>query len=135
MTLADPIYFPDAVAAVLDYLRTRSSLTGVPLRQTVPNPRPATFVIVQRTGGARRHLVVDDAYLTVEAWAPTEAEAHDIAQTVRAELHAAQSSFLTGSVFCYRVDEVGGLAMQPDPESARPRYIWTASVSLRNGPV
>jgi metal-dependent amidase/aminoacylase/carboxypeptidase family protein len=125
-----PVTFPDAAAAVIAYFNTVASLAGVPIHQVEPNPLPATFVLVKRIGGHARNLVIDDAYLTIEAWAPTEAEAHDVAQHTRAEIHAAVGHYL-GTQFCYRVDEIGGLAMSPDPDTAKPRYTWTVSVSLR----
>ena len=125
-----PVTFPDAAAAIIAHFNTVSTLAGVPIHQVEPNPLPPTFVLVKRVGGHNRNLVIDDAYVTIETWAPTEAEAHDLGQITRAELHAAVGAYL-GTQFCYRVDEIGGLAMSPDPTSFKPRYTWTAAVSLR----
>lgn len=125
-----PVTFPDAAAAVIAHFNTVSSLTGVPIHQVEPNPLPPTFVLVKRIGGHARNLVIDDAYLTIETWAPTEYEAHDLGQITRAEIHAAVGHYM-GTQFLYRVDEIGGLAMSPDPDTATPRYTWTVSVSLR----
>jgi len=130
----EPVLFPDAAAAVITYLGGLSSLSGVPIRHTEPNPLPPTFVLVHRTGGQVRGLVVDDAYLTIEAWSPTAEGAHDLLQVVRSEIHATAGHYITPSALVYRVDEIGGVIWQPDPDTARPRYAWTASVSLRGGP-
>ena len=43
----------------------------VPAVTVVPNPRPATFVQVLRTGGPRMTFKSDGPILTVTAWAPT----------------------------------------------------------------
>jgi hypothetical protein len=123
------VVFPDAVYEVGSYLASRLTARGdaTPVYSRVPNPRPATFVRVIRTGGPRRNLVVDDAQITVEAWAATDEAAHDLAQLCRAILLASPGD----SDLIRDVGEVGGPGLQPDPDSNTPRYVFTHLVALR----
>lgn len=123
------VVFPDAVYEVGSYLASRLTARGdaTPVYSRVPTTRPATFVRVIRTGGPRRNLVVDDAQITVEAWAATDEAAHDLAQLCRGILLAAP-----GVATAVRdVQELGGPALQPDPDSETPRYVFSHVVSLR----
>lgn len=67
----------DVQAAVRAALE--SSLPGVEVRVSVPDPRPARLVVVTREGGARRDGLIDAAGIGVSVWAPTEAEASALA--------------------------------------------------------
>ena len=123
------IVFPDAVELVADLLRT--ALTPTPVVARVPNPRPASFVTVSRTGGTRRNDVVDDATITVHAWyAGSEEAAHDLAQQARAWLHATVGQPVNG-VVVYRCDELAGPYLNPDPVSEVVRYTFSVQVAVR----
>jgi metal-dependent amidase/aminoacylase/carboxypeptidase family protein len=111
-----------AVATIIDAATTAAVVTRV------PNPRPPAFVLIRRTGGTARGVVVDDAQVTVESWAATDEASHDLAQIARQALHAAAEAG-TGQV--RRVQEFSGPALLPDPESLQPRHSQTFSVSLR----
>lgn len=124
--MIEPILFPAADTLVIDYL---GSVLTPTVHGKVPDPRPAEFVTVQNTGGARRNLVTDGAQLTVEAWAETDTDAHDLAQLARAYLNALVGESLDG-VAIYRVDEVSRPVPLPDP-SEQPRYSFTSVVALR----
>jgi metal-dependent amidase/aminoacylase/carboxypeptidase family protein len=131
--MAERILFPDAVAAVVGALNDQLDdlgFSGVPVRSRVPNPRPARFVTVFRTGGPRVNVVTDSAQITVEAWAASDHDAHDLAQAARAILNSLEAT-VTGGATVYGVDEFSGPAYLPDPESAQPRYTWSASVNIR----
>lgn len=123
------VTFPDSAALVISYLN--ANLTP-PVGSRIPNPRPAAFVTVQRTGGPKRNLVTDSPQLTVESWAATDAAAHDLAQQARALLNDLGDSVKSISgVAVYRVDEVSGPADLPDPLSNQSRYTQSFSVALR----
>lgn len=124
--------FPDSAAAVISVV---DAAVAEPVRSRPPNPRPAAFVTVRRVGGVRRNLVVDEATLSVEAWAATEQAAHDLAQQARAAIHAAQGTVVAGYGTCYRSDEVGGPVWDPDPESEQARYSFSVSVAFRGSSV
>lgn len=121
------VVFPDTVAVALSWLREQLAEECV---SRVPNPRPARFVLVRRVGGPRRDLVTDEATVTVEAWAATEQDAHDLAQLARAALHT-----LAGrkhdDITVYKVGEFAGPASLPDPESDQPRYTLTMTIAAR----
>lgn len=128
MNLAEALTFPDVEALLVGALR---AVLDAPVYVTIPNPRPATFVRVVRSGGPSVG-VVDDALVTVEAWAPSTVAAAALARTVRAQLSAlAYARLATGDVI--RVREAGGPANDPDPTSGSPRYSWTVEVRTRGG--
>lgn len=126
--MSELITFPDATAVVLSAMSTLS----VDTYSRVPTSRTATdsFLVCRRVGGPSRSMVVDDATVTLEAWAPTDPEAHDLLQDARAILHSLVGTKVDG-VAVYRVQEFAGPAFLPDPESDHPRCTLTASVSLR----
>lgn len=124
--MSETIVFGDATATALSIL---ASLPD-PGFGKVPNPRLGRFYVVRRVGGPKRNVVTDQATLTVESWAESTEEAHDMAQLARAALNAAQGSIVLG-IPIYRVDEASGPADLPDPLSGQPRYSQTFSVALR----
>lgn len=123
------VVYPDAEALVLDAIADELSVTK---HSVVPTDRDGTetFLACRRVGGPNRDVVVDDATLSIEAWAPTKAAAHDLIQQARGVLHSLVGSQLDG-VPVYDVSEFAGPAYLPDPDSSHPRYTLTASVSLR----
>lgn len=127
MSTTAVVVFPDATDVVRTLLDT--ALTP-PVRSKVPNPRPAEFVTVRRTGGVRRDLVADNAQVTVESWGATEEDAHDLAQLARAHIGAAPGSVVNG-VSIYRVTEQAAPGILPDPLSDQPRYTQTFIIALR----
>lgn len=127
------ILFPDAVAAVISALNAQLpdlGFTGVPVRTKVPNPRPARFITVFRTGGPRLNIVVDSAQVTVEAWAADGGSAHDLAQAARAIINSLEGTSVSGTLM-YGINEFSGPADLPDPESGQSRYTWSTSVNTR----
>lgn len=131
--MAERILFPDAAAAVIGALNAQLpalGFTGVSVRSRVPATRPARFVLVFRTGGPRFGIVTDAAQLTIEAWAASDADAHDLAQAARAVLGGLEGT-VTGGVTFYGIDEFSGPGYLPDPQSAQARYTWSVSAQVR----
>jgi hypothetical protein len=123
------VTFPDAVALLIDYLNDN---IVEPVVHRIPNPRPATFVTVRRTGGPKRNLVTDQAQVTVESWAASDEDAHDLAQEVRALLNDLGDGVKSlDGVAVYRCDELAGPADLPDPLSDQARFTQSFSVALR----
>lgn len=60
----------------------KSALGDVPVRVNVPGERPGTVTVVRRCGGARQDALVDSPQVEVLMWAPTEAEAEELAERV-----------------------------------------------------
>jgi len=125
--VAELIVFPDVEQLLIDYL---TPSLAVPVGTAVPNPRPTSFVTVNRFGGPRRGLVVDDAQLGFEYWAERESQAAQLAQLVRAHINALQGQRVNG-VQVYRVREFAGPANLPDPLSGQPRYVQQFGVQVR----
>jgi hypothetical protein len=127
------ILFPDALVAVIGALNAQLAAfgyTGVSVRSKVPNPRPARFVRVFDTGGARANLVTHAAQLTVEAWAASDGDAKALAFACWAIVTGLEGT-VTGGVTVYGVNDFSGPAFLPDPESDQSRYTWTTSVNVR----
>lgn len=129
---AETIVFPDATLTIVDILEAALPGFGcdVPIGGHVPNPRPAVFVRVLRTGGVRATLVTDAAQVTVESWASRTGDAHDLAQLVRAVLLAAP-----GAAGVVAVEELSGPADLPDPESNQHRFTQSFLVHTRGAAV
>ena len=113
-------------AALVGYLATKVT---VPVSTRVPNPRPASFVRVQRTGGAGQNLVQERPVVLVECWAATDTAAWALAvkawgalqgrepvSTQRRRPHARQRHrrFVPGQL--------------PDPSTTSARYQFTAEL-------
>lgn len=127
------VVFPDAAAVVCSVISAGLPAQGfedVPVGTVVPNPRPAAFVRVLRTGGPQDTPVTDLAQLTIEGWATAEATAHDLAQMCRALLQAAIGTVVNGAPI-YGYQEMNGPQNLPDPTSAMPRYSFTIRYRLR----
>jgi hypothetical protein len=127
------ILFPDAAAAVIGALNAQLPELGfasVPVRSRIPSTRPTRFVLVFRTGGPAVNIVTDLVQLTIEAWASSDAEAHDLAQAARAIVGGLEGS-VTGGVTVYSVTEFSGPAYLPDPASDQSRFTWTTSITTR----
>ena len=131
------IVFADAAAVIADYLRFQLAAfeSPAPVATRVPPSRPSIFVLVRRLGGPRLNVVADEPLIGVECWAPTEGDAHDLAQLCRALIHAMRGTE-QGGVAVYRIAEAAGPQELPDPLSNDPRYVFTVSVAVRgSGPV
>jgi hypothetical protein len=133
--VAEVVVFPDVVAALCDWLRTEldgRGYTGIHVGVEVPTVRPARFVRLQDTGGTRNTdpgVPVADKQVTVEAWADSQAAAHDLAQVCRGLVWASLGSVTAVTV--YRVVEVAGPGYQADPLSDQHRYTATFLISHR----
>lgn len=123
----EAIVYPDAVDVAITWLTANLGPIVLP---RVPNPRLSQMVIVRRTGGARLNLVADNPTLTVEAWAQTDEDAHDLAQEARGYLLAMRGEVI-GGVTVYRTADVGGPGLLPDPLSTQSRYTFSVSAAMR----
>lgn len=109
---------------MLDFFIPRFS---EPVSTVVPNPRPALFLRVWRSGGTALNRVLDAPLITVEGWGDDSTDALRITSE-------AQSHILNGHRalrYVRRVVEVGGVHSMPDPETDTPRYRFTCSMHVR----
>lgn len=129
--MTETIVFPDVAAAVIAYLREQlvSVWVGhIPPKDTATRTQ---WVTVTRSGGTVRDRVVDEAQITVDVWAQKTVDAADLAQLVRAHLHALRSQTTPGPVVFYSIQEFSGPAWLPDPVTDRPRFRQTIQIGAR----
>jgi hypothetical protein len=125
--------FPDAVELVRNWLVDHLDvpvLVDIPNDDVHPDHRPATFVRIGLTGGAQHNIVVDAPRILFEAWAPTKAQAHDLAQLARSLVRHLPDQ--RGAV--QRVEEMGGPTDLPDPLSKAERFTFVLVVHTRGVP-
>jgi hypothetical protein len=136
MSIYPVVVMPDAVYVLGAFLQSELPDYGwtVPVRDRVPETRPSRLVVVRRVGGVRRNEVTDEPMVTVEAWAPTHQEAQDLCALSRALIHALPGT-VQSSVPVYRVTDVAGPQLLPDPLSNHPRYSCTLTVAMRGATV
>lgn len=134
---------PDAEAAMVAHLLAALAVqegfeevdvvASLPTRTEDYTPAPET-VVVRRTGGAERDLIVDVAQLTLTSWAPSpddEERASAIARRVHAIVRAAERAGCLGELVCSEVRALSTPYADPDPTTARARYSATYTVALR----
>lgn len=118
---------PDVEALVVAYLTDR--LGDVTVAVKVPNPRPSPLVRVWRTGGPATNRVLDEAQITVQAWATTTLAAADLAGTCRDLLLAAANR--DAIPLLRRAEDVSGTYYDPDPDVTDARYTATLRLAVR----
>jgi hypothetical protein len=118
---------PDVEALAVAFLKT--VVAPVKVATKVPSTRPASCVRVYRTGGSAVNRILEEAQITVDAWAATEVEAFELASDCREALlnKASQMPLVRGA------SEVGGLHFNPDPGTNTPRYRFTVGLMVRAG--
>jgi hypothetical protein len=78
-----PIHeFIDVEAALITWLDGK--MPGVPASADIPEPRPTTFLTVSQTSGYVTSVAVYHVTVSIRCWAPTRAEANDLARAVMA---------------------------------------------------
>lgn len=122
-----PVTFGDIEEALRVYLNGELDVSAY---VSIPPERPDSFVSIVRNGGTKRDLITDSATVSFDAWGQVPSEAHDLAQEVRAAVHALPGQTI-GQMTVYRVQEFGGPANLPDPVSNQPRYTLTLSIDVR----
>lgn len=112
----------DVEQALVEWL---PGAVGVPCFADVPDPRPDSFLTVERTGGSSS-LGVDRPGVAVQAWAPTRERASRLALTARDAL-VLRSAEIPEICRC-SVDSVYNF---PDPDSGSARYQLSVSLACR----
>lgn len=98
-----------------------------------PNPMSGRVVTVRRSGGLRGAVfVTDQAWLSVECFAPTAEATADLAHHTWGLLFAMQGKVIDG-IQCYRVQDLAAPADMYDPEAQRDRYVMSVQASFRAG--
>lgn len=112
----------DVEQALVEWL---PGAVGAPCFADVPDPRPDSFLTVERTGGSAS-LGVDRPGVAVQAWAPTRAAASALALAARDAL-ILRSTEIPEICRC-SVDSVYNF---PDPDSRSARYQLSVSLACR----
>lgn len=122
--------YPLATPVVVGWLTTQFAGSGVVVATKVPNPRPAELVKPRRVGGPARNLVLDAPMFLFECWSTTGPAAEQLCELTRGYVLAFNGETF-GGVWCSHVDEIGGPVDFPDPDSAQPRWTYSAQLLLR----
>lgn len=121
------VQFRDALAIVIPEI---DADIDAAVSSIIPKPRPASFVVLTRSGGPAATVVSDGAQITADSWAPTQPEAAELAQEVRASFYRLDGARVDGAQI-YRVEEFSGPTSTPDPATGTPRYRQTFTVHIR----
>ncbi|MEU6376815.1 hypothetical protein [Streptomyces sp. NPDC046909] len=136
--MTTPLFvFPDAEAVAVTVLRA-----GLAAGTTVGTEWPPDLltevktgvVSVTRGGGAVvQRGVLEDVTLDIDVLAATKAQAHDLAQLVRAHLRAAEGTSAGGAqIYSVADTSLIWLPHQPDAETTPiPRYVLVMQMRLR----
>ena len=89
---------------------------GVPAHDAPPDPRPRRFATVERVGGESA-VGIDRPVLAVQLWAPSNAEAEELALECRDALN-----LRAASIPCVHGVHAGSPVSFPDPDSRSARY-------------
>ena len=116
--------FPDVDAMLVSFLTPRVT---VHVHVTVPAQRPASFIRAWRNGGSASNRILDNATVTVDAWAESSVEAATLAEDVRGLFHHSY----TAMPLVRGVEEISGPYSIPDPESGSPRYRFSVRLRVR----
>lgn len=121
------IRFPDIEGVLVAHL---GGLLAQEVGTKVPNPRPESFVRLRLVGGSRRDLVTRSALVLFECWAGDTVTASDLGDEVLARVWEMPDIDVQGAVI-RRVQEIGGLQSNPDPETESPRYQFTLQIDVK----
>lgn len=109
----------DIEAAMVAWLNANF---GCEAATEVPNPRPKRFVSVERTGGPSDRFT-DSPTVALQCWAPTRAEAADMACRLR--------DMLPSFVYEANIREVGVNSLANFPAADSPRYQLVVNIRTR----
>lgn len=105
----------DAERVVVDYLN--ASEVGATAYYDVPSKRPASFVVVERTGGPRGECGTSVPMLDLQCWASSRGAAAALAQAVEDALDA-----MPGDVENVSGVDITSTFRDRDLDSGTPRY-------------
>lgn len=131
------VVFPDAEQVTVVLLRAAlgtGPLVGTEWPAHLEDVLLAGVVAVSRGGGAWvQKWVTEDVTLDIDVMAASKKQAHDLAQLVRAHLHAAEGTVVTGARI-YGVSDTSliWLPFSPSAETDPiPRYVLVMQARIR----
>ena len=108
----------------------------VPVVGQTPNPQPGAWMLVERVGGVTGGRNTDYPMVSIETWAPTKAEASELAHHAW-RLLTRDLPPLIGGVRILRRVPVSGSSYQPVPSSGDYRYRCSVQIKhhvMKEGP-
>lgn len=87
-----------------------------------------SFILLIALGSTRTGPATEQSMITLLCSAPTKAEASRLARNVRSDVHALGE--IAGRPV-YEIQDVGGPASDPDPDTGAPAYRYTALITTR----
>ena len=114
---------PDVEAMLVKFLAPIDVQVGT----KIPNPRPASFIRLVRTGGAASNRVVETVNITVTCEAASSVDANELAAKARQML----LNEYTRMPLVRGIREVTGPYYNPDPDTNRDRYTFTVALIVR----
>ena len=112
-------------AAFLVVAALNAAGIGATAYPQVPGTRPASFLVVERTGGSDANRVQSTASVDVDCWADTAFNASELAGAVRDALLALPDS--EPNVFHVSITSTYN---NPDIDSGSPRYTVGADLTV-----
>lgn len=119
--MGEAIRFGNTPATVRAYLLGALDAVEV-CAGSIPNPRPAKFVMLEPAGGDDLSVIHDGQIVIVDSWGATSREAYDLAQDVRAYLKAMRNYQSADGQLIYSANSLGGVVWMPDPDAKAPRF-------------
>jgi hypothetical protein len=130
---AEVIVFPDAVGAILSFLKARLLARGQAAEVGSRKGRETRFVRVTQAGGTRLDIARMQPRILVECWDPEEVKAYRLASLCAAELEAAtrsQQPIAPGVWIGGTPEDFPVPVSFPDPLTASPRFQFVATPTL-----
>lgn len=121
---------PDVEKAFVGYL---NNLLAPQVSTRVPNPRPASFGRVQVVGGDAPSVALDAPRLLFEFWGADQGAAWTLAREAWAHVAATRAQWV-GDVFVLSLTQSRPVNF-PDPDTASPRYQFTADLRVAMSPL
>lgn len=107
------------------------SSVGAPVSTRVPNPRPASFVRVTRTGGFRSNTGQSQPRILIECWGGSDSAAWALVEKTWPLIASSdEPDQIAPGVEVMSVDDLGEPVNFPDVSSGSPRYQFTAQLTV-----
>lgn len=117
----------NAEAVVIAALKAQPAIT-VDVATRVPNPRPASFIRVNRIGGVQINMVQERPIILIECWGATETAAWLLCMTAHEALEGRDPLEVNGVELMDR--EVTSPVNYPDPSTSSPRYQFQLQTTI-----
>lgn len=130
----DAILFDSPAALAISFLNEKFQSHGLSVGHVGTNfpadPLPDRFIVITRTGGLRRNLVLEDGVLFSEVYGASEWDTDEFTRLVVAWLTSMDGATVDG-VFITGASLVGGITDFFDDVRDRPRHQFTFQLTTK----